>query len=86
MTIWTSATESSMTPERSRAASAAVLSASWPSDVAFRVRSPPLASRLSAIAESRVSRPSIAFAIPPTASAAAPRGVAPRMLTARNRP
>jgi hypothetical protein len=59
-----------------------VLSPSAASDVAFAVRRERLPSRLSAIAVSRVSSPSSAFAIPPTALAATFSGLTPRMLTA----
>ena len=50
-------------PSRSRSAAAAVLSASRPSDVAFAARASLLPSRLSAMADSRVSRPSMPLAI-----------------------
>ena len=62
---------------------ASVLSATRASDAAFVASESRFPSRLSAIAVRRVSRPSIALAIPPTASAGGPSGVRPRIFTAR---
>ena len=58
-TAWTSSSEASMTPDRRRSAAAAVLSASRPSDVALAARASLFPSRLSPMADSRVSSPSM---------------------------
>ena len=65
-----SSSEASVTPDRRRSAAAAVLSASRSSEVALAARASLFPSRLSPMADSRVSSPSMPLAIAPTASAA----------------
>ncbi len=81
---WTSASESSTTPDASRSDVAAMLSPSAPSESAFAASESRLVARPSAMAVSLESRPSIELAIPPTAFAAPPSGDVPRMLTDRS--
>ena len=84
MTSWTSPIESWPTPEPRRAARDWVLSASSPSAVALAASASRLPLALSAMSETRPSRPSMLAAIRPTASAGDDNGVAPRMLTERS--
>jgi inosine-uridine nucleoside N-ribohydrolase len=84
MAICTSPSESSTTPEPRRVAIASVLSASRSSEVAFAASAPLFAVKATPMRESWVSMPSRLAEIFPTASAAEPNGVAPRMLTDRS--